>query len=177
MAFNLQNFDKLTGTGVPTLREGWSNLDTDSTIAAQSASGYFNDVAKWLKIGDFIYLRGSNGNGKVNVTAVTPNVTVQASTDIAAGSVGLAELATAVAPSHVVKFAGQHTTVGGDAAEAITVTGALATDLAFVQMVDNGTDNRTIVDAVVTSNTLTVTFSGNPGDDAIINYQLIRATS
>jgi len=90
-------------------------------------------------------------------------------------NVTLAKLAAGIAPSHVVKFAGQHTTVGGAAAEAITVTGAAATDLAFVQMVNDGTANVTIVNAVVTLNTLTVTFSGNPGNDAIINYQLLRA--
>jgi hypothetical protein len=79
------------------------------------------------------------------------------------------------APSHVIKYAAQRTTVGGAAAEAITVTGALATDLAFVQIKDNGTGNVTILQAAVTSNTLTVTFSGDPGADTIIYYQIVRA--
>lgn len=79
-------------------------------------------------------------------------------------------------PSHIIRFAGQPTTAGGAAAEAITVTGALAaSDYAFVQMVDDGTNNTTIVNAVVTDDTLTVTFSGDPGADAVINYQIIRA--
>lgn len=93
------------------------------------------------------------------------------------GSVTLAKLATAVAPSHVVKFAGQATTAGGAAAEAITVTGLAATDLVFCQMKDNGTNDVTIVSAVPTTNTLTVTFSGDPGADAVIYYQALRATS
>lgn len=88
-----------------------------------------------------------------------------------------AKLATGISASHIIKFAGQPTTVGGAAAEAFTVTGALNTDLAFVQMVDNGTNNVTIVDAVVTADTLTVTFSGDPGADTVINYQIIRATA
>ena len=92
-------------------------------------------------------------------------------------NVTLAKLETGIAPSHVIKFAAQHTTVGGGASEAITVTGAAATDLAFVQMVDDGTANVTIVNAVVTLNTLTVTFSADPGNDAIINYQIIRAAA
>lgn len=95
--------------------------------------------------------------------------------DLANGSVTLAKLATGVAPSHVVKFAGQPTTVGGAAAEAFTVTGALSTDLAFVQIVDNGTANVTALQAVVTANTLTVTFSADPGADTVINYQILRA--
>jgi hypothetical protein len=78
-------------------------------------------------------------------------------------------------PSHVIKFADQETTAGGAADEAITVTGALATDLAFVQLVDSGTNDVSVVDAVITADTLTVTFSADPGDDAIINYQIIRA--
>lgn len=92
-------------------------------------------------------------------------------------NVTLAKLAAGITPSHVIKFASQYTTTGGAAAEAITVTGALNTDLAFVQMVDDGTSNVTIVNAVVTANTLTVTFSADPGNDTIINYQIIRAAA
>lgn len=93
-------------------------------------------------------------------------------------NVTLAKLAAGITPSHVIKFASQVTTVGGAAAEAITVTGAVAaTDRAFVQVVDNGTNNVTVLQAVVTNNTLTVTFSGDPGADTIINYQLIRVAS
>lgn len=111
--------------------------------------------------------------------AMSGDVAIIASgaTTIQAGAVGLTKLASAVAPSHVVKYAGQHTTVGGSAAEAITVTGLAATDLVFVQMKNDGTGNVTIVDAVPTTNTLTVTFSGNPGNDAVIYYQALRATS
>jgi hypothetical protein len=93
-------------------------------------------------------------------------------------NVTLAKLAAGITPSHIIKFANQVTTVGGAAAEAFTVTGAVAaTDRAFVQMVDNGTNNVTVLQAVVTANTLTVTFSADPGNDAVINYQLIRAAS
>jgi hypothetical protein len=97
---------------------------------------------------------------------------------LAPASVALSNLATGIAPAAVIKFAAQYTTTGGAATEAITVTGAVAaTDRAFVQMVDNGTNNVTVLQAVVTNNTLTVTFSGDPGADTIINYQLIRAAS
>lgn len=93
-------------------------------------------------------------------------------------NVTLAKLASGITPSHIIKFANQVTTVGGAAAEVITVTGAVAaTDRAFVQVVDNGTNNVTVLQAAVTTNTLTVTFSADPGADCIINYQLIRVTS
>jgi len=108
------------------------------------------------------------------------NVVVDAdgnTNDIADGAVTLAKLATAVAPSHVVKFAANYTTTGGAAAEAITVTGAAATDIPFVTVQDDGTNNVTVASVAVTTNTLTVTFSGDPGNDAVISYQLLRATS
>lgn len=92
-------------------------------------------------------------------------------------NVTLAKLASGITPSHVIKYAGQPTTVGGAAAEAFTVTGAAATDLAFVQIVNDGTANVTVLQAVVTLNTLTVTFSANPGADTIFNYQIIRAAA
>jgi hypothetical protein len=97
---------------------------------------------------------------------------------ILTANVTLAKLASGITPSNVIKFASQVTTVGGAAAEAFTVTGAVgATDRAFVQVVDDGTANVTVLQAVVTDNTLTVTFSANPGNDAIINYQIIRAAA
>ena len=93
-------------------------------------------------------------------------------------NVTLAKLAAGITPSAVIKFNSQVTTVGGAAAEAFAVAGALAaSDRAFVQVVDNGTNNVTVLQAVVTNDTLTVTFSADPGNDAIINYQLIRAAS
>lgn len=113
-----------------------------------------------------------------NTGAITIANNAVTTAKINAAAVTLAKLATGIAPAAVIKFASQVTTVGGAAAEAFTVTGAVAaTDRAFVQVVDNGTNNVTVLQAVVTTDTLTVTFSGNPGADTIINYQLIRAAS
>lgn len=93
-------------------------------------------------------------------------------------NVTLAKLAAGITPSHIIKFASQVTTAGGAAAEAFTVTGALAaSDRAFVQVVNDGTGNVTVLQAVVTNDTLTVTFSANPGNDTVINYQIIRAAA
>ena len=79
------------------------------------------------------------------------------------------------APSHTIKFAANRTTVGGAAAEAITVTGALITDIPFVTLQNDGTGNVTIASVALTANTLTITFSANPGNDAIVSYQILRA--
>lgn len=124
-------------------------------------------------------LVGSAGNVATAV-AMSGDVAISntGATTIQAGAIDLAMLSAGITPSHVIKFANQVTTVGGAAAEAFTVTGAVgATDRAFVQVVDDGTANVTVLQAVVTDNTLTVTFSANPGNDCVINYQIIRAAS
>jgi len=124
-------------------------------------------------------LVGSAGNVATAV-AMSGDVTITNAgvTAIGAGKVLLAMLGAGIAPAGVIKYMGQLTSVGGAAAEAFTVTGAVgATDRAFVQVVDNGTNNVTVLQAVVTNNTLTVTFSADPGADAVINYQLIRAAA
>ena len=77
------------------------------------------------------------------------------------------------APSHYIAYAGIHTTVGGAAAEAITVTGALATDLAIV-VYETTDDTDTIAKSVVTADTLTVTASADPSTAHAFAYMLLR---
>lgn len=77
-------------------------------------------------------------------------------------------------PSHYVFAAGDHTTVGGAAAEAITVTGALATDIPIVNYsVTNDTDS--ILKSVLTAGTLTVTMSADPSTAHALAYAILRA--
>lgn len=175
----------------------------DDAIATIAGANYFNPESAIydLKVGDMIICKGSDANLILEVAAVsltaspktistvsftpaglvaTANIVDNAVTTakIANANVTLAKLASGITPSHIIKFSAKVTTVGGAAAEAFAVVGALAaTDNAFVQVVDNGTGNVTVLQAVVTNDTLTVTFSGNPGNDAIINYQLVRAAS
>lgn len=77
-------------------------------------------------------------------------------------------------PSHYIAYAGTHTTVGGAAAEAITVTGALATDIPIVT-INTTNDTDSILKSVVTANTLTVTFSADPSTAHAVTYALLRA--
>ena len=79
-------------------------------------------------------------------------------------------------PSHYVAYAGQFTTIGGDAVEVITITGALATDIPIVTWgVSNDTD--TILKAVLTANTLTVTCSADPSTAHQLTYAILREYS
>lgn len=197
-------FQPTTVTGVPQIHlpalYGYATA-TDN-IATVGANNYFNTFAKFsypaeqnvLGVGDQIFCICTDGNQWRTVDSITNGIVTvvtpasAASVDtaeivddavttakIADANVTLAKLATGIAPSHVVKFAGQPTTVGGAAAEAFAVAGVLATDKAFVQIVDNGTANVTALQAVCTANTLTVTFSANPGNDCVFNYQILRA--
>lgn len=68
-----------------------------------------------------------------------------------------------------------YTTVGGNAAEVIAVVGAASGDKVVVGLLNDGSNNRTIVSAVAGTDTLTITFSGDPGNDAIISYMVARA--
>lgn len=175
----LYNFDVETKTGsftlllvsitngVITLTAGsGDDALTDAHIFVGNAANVATDVAM------------SGDATMANTGALTIANDAITTAKILNANVTLAKLASGIAPSHVIKFANQVTTVGGAAAEAFTVTGAVgATDRAFVQVVDDGTANVTVLQAVVTDDTLTVTFSANPGADCIINYQIIRAAS
>ncbi len=142
-------------------------ISTSETVAQATAVGFLNNIFKEGTSLSTSYLA-------VVASSVSANpLTTQVGLFNVVESGGNWSLVP-VAPYYAA-YAKQYTTVGGNAAEAITIAGALATDLAFVQLVAAGSNSRTVSKAVVTANTLTVTFSGDPGNDAIINYQLLRA--
>jgi len=171
----------ITNAGVTAIQAG---VIVNADINAAAAIAYSKLAA--LTSGDILV--GSAGNVPTAV-AMSGDATIIASgaltiaanaittAKILNANVTLAKLSAGITPSNVIKFAAQYTTLGGAAAEAITIAGALATDLAFVQLVGVAGNVVTVLHAVVTTNTLTVTFSGDPGAGDIINYQLIRAAS
>lgn len=81
MAFDLNKFDKLSAAANENVRTLWAYTDTTATLATLSASAYFNDVDHYLTIGDTVFMRGSDGTGSYEITAVSPNVTMEAATD------------------------------------------------------------------------------------------------
>jgi hypothetical protein len=76
MAFSLQDFDKLSQEGLPSVPKIWGYSSSADALATIIASAYFNTVSDKLTIGDKILIVGSDGNDDVRVTAVSPNVTV-----------------------------------------------------------------------------------------------------
>ena len=173
------------------LPQWWGYFTTDN-IATVEAADYFNlhsgmvigRNTTWY-IGDQLYCVCSDGVVILQIAAITPNVTTTAgNANIPAGSithamlganiVDLNNLATGITPSRIVQFSGQYTTAGGAAAEEIAVAGALNTDLAFVQLVNHGPNTVSVAFAVMTANTLTVTYSADPGAGTIVNWQILR---
>ena len=199
MAFNDQRFTRQTlafnsgrvtidgpaYTNGPAL---FSYASATDAIATVTAADYFADVVYDLAVGDLIFIDASDADGIYLVDAVDRDAgTVSVVSYGPAGAVGtaniqanavtLAKLASGITPSHIVKYAAEYTTTGGSASEAITVAGVLATDLVFVQVKNDGTNNRTVLQAAATLNTITVTFSGDPGADLVLYYQVLRAAS
>lgn len=97
--------------------------------------------------------------------------------NLADGAVTLAKLDTGVTPSHVVKFAGTHTTAGGDTAESITVTGATATDIVAVTVKTAGAVPTSVVAAAAGTDAISVTMSADPSTDHVLQYVVFRAAT
>lgn len=70
---------------------------------------------------------------------------------------------------------GLFTTAGGDATESITVSGALSTDTVIVTINTVGATPRTVTSAVGATDAITVTLSGDPSTDHVLNYVILRS--
>lgn len=124
----------------------------------------------------------SGGTNKlyINTAASTSaaaweSVTDITSSEISDGAITLAKLASGVSPSHVVKFAATSSAFGGGGVTfPITVTGAATTDIATA-VIRASTNAVAIAKAVLTTNTLTITFSADPGAATTIDYSVLRA--
>ena len=119
---------------------------------------------------------GSAG-GVSAAVAMSGDVTISNTgvTTIGAAKVTTAKLATVLQPSHVVKFAGTFTTVGGDANEAIPAVGALATDVALVFLKTAGVAPVTVLSAAAAVDAINVVMSADPDDDHVLSYVVFRA--
>lgn len=207
MSFNPGNLTQWSVSPTPPnygLPQWWGYLTAD-TIATVSAADYFdlnpgNVIGRnttWF-IGDLLYCVCSDGVVQLEIAAISPHVTTTASAaQIPAGSivtamiansavttakiadanVTLAKLSAGVAPEAVIKYSGYYTTTGGAAAEAINIPGVLVSDGPFVQLVNHGPNTVSVAFAAVTANTLTVTYSADPGAGTIISYQVVRAAA
>lgn len=67
-----------------------------------------------------------------------------------------------------------HTTVGGAASEDVAISGVLPTDVVVVTLHTAGSTPRTISKAVAGTDEVTITFSGDPAADHIVNILVSR---
>lgn len=127
MAFNLNNWDKLSAAANLSVVKLWSYFSSTETVATISASAYFNSVADLLTVNDQIFINGSDGASDVVVTAVSPNVTVAAESDVPADSITNSQInsAAAIAFSKLAALPSAQVLVGsaGNVATAVAVTG------------------------------------------------------
>lgn len=93
------------------------------------------------------------------------------------GAVTKAKLAAGISASLMVVLSGTFTTLGGDANEAITATGAVAGDLVLMNIKTAGGTPRSIVSAVAATNAVNVVLSGDPSTDHVLQWYVLRATS
>ncbi len=142
----------------PTGRCYASSTDALATILG---AGYFNDRKRDLKVGTLIYVNASDANALLMVTDVTTDVL----TDV---------LVQGGATSQIIA-AGQYLTTGGAAAEDIAITGVLTTDTVSVVLHTAGATPRTVLSAVAAVDKITVTFSGDPSIDHVVNYIVVRS--
>ena len=112
----------------------------------------------------------STGSG---ITQLTGDVTAGPGTGSQATSVVKIQ---GIAPKSVAIHDAIHTTVGGAASEDFTITGVVATDRVYVTLSNDGTANISIKTAVKATGKVTVVFSANPGNDAVLNILVTRST-
>ena len=74
-----------------------------------------------------------------------------------------------------VIYAGKLAMAGGNASEAATVTGLLATDVVVATITDNlANDNVSLLEAKPSADTLTLLFSEDPTAGVVVDYMVLR---
>lgn len=140
-------------------------IDTDNTLTQVTATGFLNKaVAEKLPISDKLMALVSMKTSPASKVSQTKffNVTYSG------GNWSL------TAPAGTVKLFAQRTTTGGSATISISIPSLTTSDLAFTQVVNNGTNNVTILEAICLAGFLQINFSGDPAADCIFNYQILR---
>ena len=98
-------------------------------------------------------------------------------TKLADDAVSLEHLDAAITPSHIVVYAGEFTTAGGDTDETISVSGVVATDLVHVTLHTAGATPVTIIDASAGTDQIDVDMSADPSTDHVLTYSVLRAAA
>lgn len=157
---------------------------TNAKVSASAAIAY----SKLATLTSGNMLVGSAGNVATSVT-MSGDATIVASgaltiandaittAKILNSNVTLAKLASGIAPSHVVKFAGKFTTAGGDANEQASVPGVVAGDIVIACLQDKGASPVTLLTSKPGTDVIDFIMSADPSTDHVISYQVLRAAA
>lgn len=153
---------------------------TTDDIATVTASAYFNNLVLTHRpvADDLIYIVSSDSVGLYKLT-ISGEIVSAVALDVASGAVDLASLAPGITPSHVVKFAGEHTWTGGAATDSLTVTGALVSDILLTTIKTKPTEAAYLAASEISgADTVDLELSAaNTSNDAVISYQILRVAS
>ena len=182
MAFSDTYFAKIDNAYSINSRQLFSYKSSTDALATIVASGYFNSITAKLRKDDVLFIAGSDADDIYKVTSATGAATVTVGilvdgSNLGAGVVELANLATGIAPAGVCKYHDVFTTLGGAAIETITATGVLSTDTVVATLQQAGSTPRTIVTAAAGDDSVIITFSGDPSTDHIVNFAVFRDAS
>jgi hypothetical protein len=158
----------IANNGVVTIA---NNAITNAKVSTSAAIAYTKLAS--MPVGSI--LAGASGSVPT-ATAMSGDATISGTgaVTIANSAVTLAKLATGVSPAGVIKFMAKYRTTGGNPA-VISIPGVLATDLAFIQALND--PSNPILGAVTANNQLTITFTTDPGSDTDLYYIIVRAAS
>jgi hypothetical protein len=152
--------------------QGKISRATGTDVPVDETAGY----AKGCVFIDTNVAAGTSGRYTNVGTTASCNFDLEGT--VSSGSVTADDLATAVTPSHVVKYAGEVTWTGGLATLASTVTGVAATDIVIASIHTLGTQGTILQGAVASANTITFTLdAANTSNDAVISYVVFRAVA
>lgn len=78
-----------------------------------------------------------------------------------------------VIASHKIAIAGNLTTIGGSSSESFSIPGLLVTDIVMLTLKTNPSAVAIRAHSLA-ANSLTITFSADPGTGVVVSYQIIR---
>lgn len=155
-----------------TVEVALTDSSNDALLAKGTAANLPSAVAGYAKGCE--YIATDTGAHYYNTGTATSASFVVGGT-VTAGSITLADLAAGITPSHIVVFAGT-ATGGTTATRAYTITGAAAGDVATA-VIRASQNAASIQKATLTTNTLTVLFSTDPGTGTSVDYSVLRAAA
>ena len=170
--------------------------DDDTLTLTKGSNTLIGNVLRWISSGicDVSYSTprppSTVGLSDMEANSVDSDQYVDGSIDLAHmsaesvdsdqyvdGSIDLAHMSAGITSSHIVKFAAEVAWSGGGASLAVTVTGALATDIVVQGFLTIGTEG-TVLQGVASSDTVTFTLdTANTSNDAVISYVVLRAAA